>query len=76
MLKRIGSIKSEIKDFKSISIWDQFYKVALNTIGPLLVFSNGNQYILIGIDHYSKWVEIRVHDNTFWVLRLTFMTMY
>jgi hypothetical protein len=67
MLKKIDSIKLEIEDFKSISIWDQFYKVTLNTIGPLLETSNGNQYILIGIDHYSKWVKIRVHNNTFWV---------
>jgi hypothetical protein len=42
MLKKINNIKSEIEDFKSISIWDQFYKVALNTIGPLLEISNGN----------------------------------
>jgi len=33
--------------------------VALDIIGPLLETKDGNMYVLVAIDHYSKWCEAR-----------------
>jgi transposase-like protein len=52
-------MKSSIKKMKSIPICDLFYRVALDTLGPLPQITNGNKYVLIAIDHYSKWCETR-----------------
>lgn len=65
LVKRIGSIKTNPKEIKSIPIWNQFHQITLDTIEPLLETHNGNKYILIAIDHYFKWVEAQVvmeHD--------------
>ncbi len=65
MVKQIGSIRFDVEDLKSISICDLFYKVALDTTKPLLKTKNGNKYILVAIDHYSKWCEAKhVLDHT------------
>jgi hypothetical protein len=61
----INNIKIEPKEFKNIFIWDQFHHVTFDTFGPLRETNNGNRYILVAIDHYSKWREVRVmvdHD--------------
>jgi transposase-like protein len=52
---------------KSIHVYDLFYKVALDIVGPLLKTKDGNRYALVAIDHYSKWCEARLvkdHDAT------------
>jgi hypothetical protein len=39
--------------------------VAFNTTGPLLETKFGNMYVLVAIDHYSKWCEAKAivdHD--------------
>jgi len=44
---------------KNILVYDLFYKVALDIDGPLLETKDGNMYVLVAIDHYSKWCEAR-----------------
>jgi transposase-like protein len=40
----------------------------LDTTEPLLKIENGNKYILMAIDHYSKWCETKlVLDHTTYV---------
>jgi hypothetical protein len=34
--------------------------ITLNTTGFLFGIKNGNKYILLAIDHYSKWWEVKV----------------
>jgi hypothetical protein len=54
-----------MEDFKSILMWDQFYKVVFDITNLLPKINNRNQYILVAIDHYFKWVETKVvvdHD--------------
>jgi hypothetical protein len=50
-------MKSRIKKMKCIPIYDFFYCVTFNTIGPVPKTINGNKYVLVAIDHYSKWHE-------------------
>jgi hypothetical protein len=65
LVKRIGNVELEPIELESIPIWDQFFRVALNTYGPLLETKHGNWYVLVAIDHYSKWCEVKAvmdHD--------------
>jgi hypothetical protein len=59
MVRRMGSIRSENEKLKSIPICDLFYRVAMDTAGPLPETKSGNRYILVAIDHYSKWCEAK-----------------
>jgi hypothetical protein len=64
LVKTIGNVRSELVELKSIPIWDQFFKVTFDTIGSLLETKHGNSYVLVAIDHYSKWCEAKaVMDN-------------
>ncbi len=45
---------------KSILVCDLFHRIALHTAGPLPETKSGNRYILMAIDHYSKWCEAKV----------------
>jgi hypothetical protein len=65
LAKSSRSIISGIEEMKNIPVYDLFYKVALDTAGPLPETKNGNRYALVAIDHYSKWCETRAvkdHD--------------
>jgi hypothetical protein len=46
-----------IEEMKSIPICDLFYCVAMDIARPLLKTTNGNKYVLVAINHYSKWCE-------------------
>jgi hypothetical protein len=59
MVKRVGSIRSEDEELKSISVCDLFHRVAMDTAGPVLETKLGNKYILVAINHYSKWCEAK-----------------
>jgi hypothetical protein len=41
-------------------MWDHFYTIVFDITHPLPEINNGNCYILVSIDHYSKWVEAKV----------------
>ncbi len=51
---------SRIEELKNISICDLFYHVILDTIGPLPKTKSNNKYVLMAIDHYSKWWEAKL----------------
>jgi hypothetical protein len=49
MVKRMGSIRSEDEELKSIPVCDLFYRMAMDTAGPLLETKSGNRYILVAM---------------------------
>jgi len=49
-----------VEDLKNIPICDLFYRVTLDITRPLLETNVGNKYILVAIDHYSKWCKAKV----------------
>jgi hypothetical protein len=59
LVRSSGSILSGDEQLKSIPICDLFHRVALDTVGPLPETKSGNKYILVAIDHYSKWCETK-----------------
>jgi len=59
LVKSEGSICSGDECLKNIPICDLFYRIALDTAGPLPETKVGNKYILVAIDHYSKWCEAK-----------------
>jgi hypothetical protein len=59
LVRSSGSIRSGDEQLKSIPVCDFFYRVALDTAGPLPEIRSGNKYILVAIDHYSKWCEAK-----------------
>jgi len=59
MVRRIGSVWSEDEEMRSIPVCDLFHRVAMDTARPLLATKSGNMYLLVVIDHYSKWCEAK-----------------
>jgi hypothetical protein len=59
LVKSVGNSRSRDEQLKSIPVYDLFYKIALDTAGPLPETKLGNKYIMVAIDHYSKWCEAK-----------------
>jgi hypothetical protein len=48
----MGSVRSKDEEMKSIHVCELFYRVALDTAGPLPETKSRNKYILVAVDHY------------------------
>jgi hypothetical protein len=59
MVIKVGSIRFEDEELKSIPICELFYRGFMDIARPLLETKLGNKYILVTIDHYSKWCEAK-----------------
>jgi hypothetical protein len=59
MVRRLGSVRLEDEEMKSIPVCDLFHRVAMDIAGPLPATKSGNRYLLVAIDHYSKWCEAK-----------------
>jgi hypothetical protein len=60
MVRKVGNIRSEDEKLKNILVCELFYRVVMDIAGPLLETKSRNKYILVAIDHYSKWCEAKV----------------
>jgi hypothetical protein len=61
--RKVGSIHSEDEELKNIPICELFYRIAMDIVGPLPKTRSGNKYIIMAIDHYSKWCEAKAIAN-------------
>jgi len=50
-------MRSSIEEMKNIPICNLFYCAAMDIVGPLPETTNGNKYVLVAINHYSKCCE-------------------
>jgi hypothetical protein len=65
LAKQSRDMRFSIEEMKSILICKFFYRVTMDPIGPLPKTTNGNKYVLVVINHYSKWCEtwlVKEHD--------------
>ncbi len=58
-MKSVSSVRSGDEQLKSILVCDLFYRIALDTAGPLLETRSSNKYVLVAIDHYFKWCKAK-----------------
>jgi len=59
LVKSVGSVRFGDEELKTIPICDLFHRIAMDTAGPLPETKSGNRYILVAIDHYSKWCKVK-----------------
>ncbi len=67
LAKQNHKLKSNVEGMKNILVCDLFDCVALDIVGLLPQTSIGNKYVLVVVDHYSKWCEaciVKEHDVT------------
>jgi hypothetical protein len=72
-MERIGNIRSNVEELKSIPIHDLFYQIVLDTVNPLHEIKNGNKYILVAILHYSKWCKVKVVPDHIAIMIVKFL---
>jgi transposase InsO family protein len=46
-----------------IEIQGPFHRIGIDIKGPLPITSNGNRYIIVAMDYFSKWPEARAIPN-------------
>ncbi len=63
LVRRTRSIRSNAEDMKSIHVCGLFYIIDFDITRPLPKTNQSNKYILVAIDHYSKWCEAKVVND-------------
>jgi hypothetical protein len=63
MVKKVDNIHFEDEELKIIHVCELFYRVVMDTVGPLHETKFKNKYILAAINHYSKWCEAKIIAN-------------
>jgi hypothetical protein len=56
--QRRGKYK-RIEPFHPIPVFEPFYQIGIDIVGPLPRTKNGNRYIVVAIDYLTKWPEAK-----------------
>jgi hypothetical protein len=59
MVRENNSLRYRIEELENIPICNLIYIVMLDITDHLLEIKYGNKYVLVAIDHYSKWCEVK-----------------
>jgi Integrase zinc binding domain/Integrase core domain len=59
--RRKGKIQTVMQPARMVAI--PFYHVGIDVIGPLPITSQGNRYVILAVDFFSKWVEAKAVDK-------------
>src|SRR5947208_1038654 len=46
-----------------LAVKELFYQIGIDVKGPLPRTSNGNRYIIVAMDYFTKWPEARAIEN-------------
>src|SRR5438034_5843859 len=46
-----------------IEVKEPFYMIGVDFVGPLPITENGNRYIIVAMDYFTKWPEARAVEN-------------
>jgi Integrase zinc binding domain len=46
-----------------LAVKEPFYQIGIDVKGPLPRTSNGNRYIIVAMDYFTKWPEARAVEN-------------
>ena len=46
-----------------LAVKEPFYQIGIDVKGPLSRTSNGNRYIIVAMDYFTKWPEARAVEN-------------
>lgn len=53
--------EAPLKPIRKVTL--PFYQVGLDVMGPLPMTLTGKQYIVVAVDHFTKWVEARALEE-------------
>ena len=60
--QRFGEIPRK-EPLHPIRIGQPFDRIGIDLVGPLLVITCGNQYIIVAIEYLTKWPEAKAIPN-------------
>ena len=46
-------------ELNPIEVKEPFHMIGIDVVGPLLETTNGNKYIVVAMDYFTKWPEAR-----------------
>jgi hypothetical protein len=63
MVRKLGSIRSKDEKLKNMHVCELFYTIVMDTTRLLPKTKARSTYILVSIDHYSKWCKAKAIVN-------------
>lgn len=54
--KKFSDTRTNLQKFR-IQLEEPFYRISIDCIGPMPKSSNNKKYIIVAIDHVSRWIE-------------------